>query len=48
LLEMSGSSGSIGCSSLRGFRLATGDGGAAQGFDSVIEGIAGLFAEDLA
>jgi len=46
VLEMRGGGGGIGCSALRGFGLAPGDGGAAKRFDGVVEGIAGLLAKN--
>ena len=48
LLETSGGSSGIGCARLGSFGLAAGDGGAAEGFDGVVKGLAGLLAEDFA
>src|ERR1700755_3088083 len=48
LLEVSGRGGCVCISLLRGFGLPAGAGGAAKGFDGVVERIASLFAENLA
>jgi hypothetical protein len=48
LIEIRRRSGGIGSAALWCFGLATGDGGAAKGFDRIVDRITGLLAKDFA